>query len=62
MSVEDDLFVKKLLNLPTQTLPQNAVAWPHPCALCLVHCLDHHKVFTWLINKMSSWSAFKGHS
>ncbi len=52
--LEDDLFFKKLLNLPTQTVPWNAVAWPHPCTLCSVHCLAHFKVFTWLINIMSS--------
>lgn len=54
MSVEDDLFFKKNLNLPTQTLPWNAVAWNHPGTLCSVHCLAHPKVFNWLINKMSS--------
>ncbi len=54
MLVEDDLFLKKLLNLHTQTLPQNAVTWPHHCTFCSVHCLAHPKVFTWLIDILSS--------
>jgi hypothetical protein len=27
---------------------------PHSCTLCSVHCPAHPKVFTWLIDKMSS--------
>jgi hypothetical protein len=40
MSVEDDLFLKKLLILPTQTLPWNAVALPSPPQG--VHLVNQH--------------------